>query len=85
MAKHHALLLHDRLRGNRDGVELLIDTTKTMLELIDNVRAQAPFSFPCIIVPSHHPSFLIHLPDMAPPTHSVSRRTRRSSAASLDA
>jgi len=24
------------LRGNRDGVELLIDTTKTMLELIDN-------------------------------------------------
>ena len=32
------------LRGNRAGIEMLIDTSKSMLELINNVRTQNPAS-----------------------------------------
>ena len=36
------------LRGNRAGIEMLIDTSKSMLELINNVRPpQPPYTRPC--------------------------------------
>ena len=35
------------LRGNRAGIEMLIDTSKSMLELINNVRPSSSLYRPC--------------------------------------